>query len=123
MVVIPGYTPATGSIREDYRKTIGRSCSPRQTGGTRIFSPHTVPRLCVSIGRYLNLFKRLTPVRRLSIYRFEHIVTGNSFKAPSKQRLTRESRADAVLGRLAPELEGRWHPRGLVELGADEHHK
>ena len=40
-----------------------------------------------------------------------------------KTRLTSESRADAVLGRPAPELEGRWHPRGLVEVGADEHHK
>jgi Phosphorylase superfamily len=41
----------------------------------------------------------------------------------AQTRLTSESRADPVLGRLAPELEGRWHPRGLVELGADEHHK
>ena len=40
-----------------------------------------------------------------------------------KTRLMSESRADAVLGRPAPELEGRWHPRGLVEVGADEHHK
>jgi hypothetical protein len=30
--------------------------------GTRIFSPYTVPRLCVTIGHYLNLFKRLTAV-------------------------------------------------------------
>ena len=58
----------------------------RNSNDTRIFSPHTVPRLCVTIGRYLNLFKRLTPVRRLSIYRFEHIVADSSFKALSKQR-------------------------------------
>ena len=53
---------------------------------TRIFSPHTVPRLCVTIGRYWYLFKRLMAVSARRFYRFEHIVADSSFKALSKQR-------------------------------------
>jgi hypothetical protein len=34
-----------------------------RTADTRIFSPLTVPGLCVTIGRYWYLFKRLTAVR------------------------------------------------------------
>ena len=41
---------------------------------TRIFSPLTVPGLCVTIGRYWYLFKRLTAVSAGRFYRFEHIV-------------------------------------------------
>jgi adenosylhomocysteine nucleosidase len=51
------------------------------------------------------------------------LVTSIVRRLEVQTRLTSESRADAVLGRPAPELEGRWHPRGLVEVGADEHHK
>jgi hypothetical protein len=52
---------------------------------TRIFSPLTVARLCVTIGRYWYLFKRLTPLLAGRFYRFEHIVADSSFKAHSKQ--------------------------------------
>src|SRR6476620_10216304 len=45
------------------------------------------------------------------------LVTSIVGRLEAQTRLTSESRADAVLGRLAPELEGRWHPRGLVEVG------
>jgi adenosylhomocysteine nucleosidase len=51
------------------------------------------------------------------------LVTSIVGRLKAQMRLTSQSRADAVLGRPAPELEGHWHPRGLVELGADEHHK
>ena len=40
----------------------------------RIFSPRAVPRLCIAIGRYWYLFKRLTAVSAGRFYRFEHIV-------------------------------------------------
>jgi hypothetical protein len=33
-----------------------------RTADTTIFSPHAVARLCVTIGRYWYLFKRLTAV-------------------------------------------------------------
>src|SRR5262249_18283988 len=42
--------------------------------------------MCVSIGRYWYLFKRLTAVSAGRFFRFEHIVTYSSFKAHSKQR-------------------------------------
>src|SRR5262249_42073882 len=41
--------------------------------------------MCVSIGRYWYLFKRLTAVSGGRFYRFEHIVAYSSFKAHSKQ--------------------------------------
>jgi hypothetical protein len=53
---------------------------------TRIFSPLAVAGLCVTIGRYWYLFKRLTAVSAGRFYRFEHIVAYSSFKAHSKQR-------------------------------------
>ena len=56
-----------------------------RTSDTRIFSPLTVARLCVTIGRYWYLFKRLTAVSAGRFYRFEHIATHSSFKAHSKQ--------------------------------------
>src|SRR5215468_8630298 len=52
---------------------------------TRIFSPLAVAGLCVPIGRYWYLFKRLTAVSAGRFYRFEHIVAHSSFKAHSKQ--------------------------------------
>src|SRR5262244_2887700 len=52
----------------------------RGTPGTRIFSPLTVPRLCVPIGHYWYLFKRLTAVFGARFYRFEHIVSYSSSK-------------------------------------------
>src|SRR5262249_19094475 len=41
---------------------------------TRISSPLTAPRLCVTIGRYWYLSKRLTAVLARRFYRFEYIV-------------------------------------------------
>ena len=55
-----------------------------QRNDTRIFSPHTVPRLCVTIGRYWYLFKRLMAVSARRFYRFEHIVTYSSGKVVAK---------------------------------------
>ena len=49
-----------------------------QAADTRIFSPLTVPRLCVTIGRYWYLFRRLTAVSTGRFYRFEHIVADSS---------------------------------------------
>src|SRR5215813_10788839 len=57
-----------------------RECGQGQnrTADTRIFSPLTVPRLCVPIGRYRYLFKRLAAVSAGRFYRFEHIVSYSS---------------------------------------------
>jgi hypothetical protein len=52
--------------------------------GTRIFSPRAVPRLCVTIGRYWYLFKRLMVVSAGRFYRFEHIETYSSGKVVAK---------------------------------------
>src|SRR5215510_7091602 len=51
---------------------------------TRIFSPLTVAGLCVPIGRYMYLFKRLTAVSAGRFYRFVHIVTYSSGKVVAK---------------------------------------
>src|SRR5262245_13533038 len=51
---------------------------------TRIFSPLAVARLCVPIGHYWYLFKRLTAVSAGQIYRFEHIVSYSSSKVVAK---------------------------------------
>src|SRR5262245_24556220 len=59
-------------------------CAP----DTRISSPLTAPRLCVTIGRYWYLSKRLTAVLARRFYRFEYIVY-SSFKAHSKQPISR----------------------------------
>src|SRR5262249_801616 len=59
-------------------------CVWRGWPGTRIFSPLTVPRLCVPIGRYWYLFKRLRAVFGARFYRFEHIVTYSSGKVVAK---------------------------------------
>src|SRR5262247_1705055 len=52
---------------------------------TRIFSPLAVAGLCVTIGRYWYLFKRLTAISAGRFYRFAHIEAYSSFKAHSKQ--------------------------------------
>jgi hypothetical protein len=51
---------------------------------TRIFSPHAVVGLCVTIGRYWYLSKRCTAVLGGRFYRFEHIVSHNSGKVVAK---------------------------------------
>ena len=63
-----------------------RGCGQGQnrTADTRIFSPHTVPRLYVTIGRCLNLFERLTAAQAGRFYRFEHIVAYSFFKVVAK---------------------------------------
>ena len=48
------------------------------------FSPLAVAGLCVTIGRYWYLFKRLTAVQAGRIYRFEHIVSYTSGKVVAK---------------------------------------
>jgi hypothetical protein len=65
---------------EDFGCRQGRN----QTAGTRIFSPLTVARLWVTIGRYWYLFKRLTAVSTGRFYRFEHIVSYSSGKVVAK---------------------------------------
>jgi hypothetical protein len=57
-----------------------------RTADTRIFSPHIVARLCVTIGRYWYLFKRLMAVSACRFYRFEHIVTYSSGNVVAKSR-------------------------------------
>jgi hypothetical protein len=59
----------------------------------RIFSPLAVPGLCVTIGRYWYLFKRLTLFSAGRFYRFEHIVANNSGKVVAKW-LHRRPQAD-----------------------------
>jgi hypothetical protein len=51
---------------------------------TRIFSPLAVAGLCIAIGRYWYLFKRLMAVFGSPFYRFEHIVTYSSGKVVAK---------------------------------------
>ena len=55
-----------------------------RTADTRIFSPVTVAGLCVTIGRYWYLFKRLTALPASRFYRFEHIETYSSGKVVAK---------------------------------------
>src|SRR5215510_13460859 len=59
-------------------------CVWRGWPGTRIFSPLAVPRLCVPIGHYWYLFKRLTVLSARRFYRFEHIETYSSGKVVGK---------------------------------------
>jgi len=51
-----------------------------RTADTRIFSPLTVPGLCVTIGRQLNESKRLSALRTRSIFRSKHIAANGSGK-------------------------------------------
>src|SRR5262249_2752799 len=62
----------------------GCSLQEKKAPATRIFSPLAVPGLCVTIGRYWYLFKRLTAVSAGRFYRFEHIVTYSSGKVVAK---------------------------------------
>jgi hypothetical protein len=55
-----------------------------QPGDTRIFSPLAIPGLCVPIGRYVYVFKRLAAVFGVRFYRFEHIVSYSSSKVIAK---------------------------------------
>jgi|SRR5262245_20807275 len=72
------------------------------------FSPHAVAGLCVTIGRYWYLFKRLTTVSAGRFYRFEHIATNSSFKALSKQReRLDQSPIDRLAASLYPYTEGQ----------------
>jgi hypothetical protein len=66
---------------------IGRLLDRSQTTAapaTRIFSPLAVAGLCITIGRYRYLFKRLTAVSAGRFYRFEHIVAYSSGKVIAK---------------------------------------
>jgi hypothetical protein len=85
----------------------GLECGQRQnpTADTRIFSPLTVPRLCVTIGRYWYLFKRLTAVSADRFYRFEHIVTYSSGKVVAKS----EQHTSSAL--LIKPMEIQFNPR------------
>ena len=62
-----------------------------RTTDTRIFSPLAVPRLCVTIGRYWYLFKRLTVVSAGRFYRFEHMVPYSSSKVVAKSECQQPS--------------------------------
>ena len=61
-------------------ETLGDMFAP----DTRIFSPLAVAGLCVTIGRYVYLFERLTAVSAGRFYRFEHIVSYSSGKVVAK---------------------------------------
>jgi len=65
-----------------------------RTADTRIFSPHVVAGLCVTIGRYWYLFKRLTAVSAGRFYRFEHIMSYSSGKVVAKSGAVLRQRAD-----------------------------
>jgi hypothetical protein len=55
-----------------------------RTADTRIFSPLAVSRLCVTIGRYWYLFKRLTGRFRVDFTDSKDIVTYSSGKVVAK---------------------------------------
>jgi hypothetical protein len=57
---------------------------------TRIFSPLAVAGLCVTIGHYWYLFRRLTAVTAGRFYRFEHIDTYSSGKVVASKCLSHE---------------------------------
>gem|GEM_PF-5234516 len=65
-------------LQSDHRKHLSGVSTkflPLQVGpGTRIFSPHIVPRLCVTIDHQLNEFNSFCWLRYELNYRFEHIV-------------------------------------------------
>src|SRR5262249_1105541 len=85
---------------------------------TRGFSV-LLPRLCVPIGHYWYLFKRLTAVSGGRFSRFEHIVAYSSFKAHSKQRaisgqLAFSSTMEGVCSALVQAQKARWI-QGLMD--------
>jgi hypothetical protein len=55
-----------------------------RTADTRIFSPLMVRGLCDTIGRQLNEYKRLEPLRSGSICRLRHIRADSSGKVVAK---------------------------------------
>jgi hypothetical protein len=61
-----------------------RGVAQMKPDGTRTFNPLAVAGLCLTIGRYWYLFKRLTAVSAGRFYRFEHIVTYSSGKVVTK---------------------------------------
>ena len=72
---------ATGNERvEIFQKLVGAD--------TRIFSPLALAGLCVAIGHYWYLFKRLPAVSAGPFYRFEHINTYSSGKVVAKSDLS-----------------------------------
>ena len=79
-MVQPGYC---GNNLETTLSTL-RCFNNVARAGKRIFSPHAVAGLCVTIGRYWYLFKRLTVVSASRFYRFEHIVAYSSGKVVGK---------------------------------------
>ncbi len=62
----------------------GSGQGQNRTADTRIFSPETVPGLCVTIGRQVNEFNSFCCLRYEPIYRFEHIVAYSSGKVVAK---------------------------------------
>src|SRR5262249_23182632 len=73
--VLMGCRTWTPSPKSNQLDNCGRSLQEKKAPATRIFSPLAVAGLCVSIGRYWYLFKRLTAVSASRFYRFEHIET------------------------------------------------
>jgi len=69
-----------------------------RTADTRIFSPVTVAGLCVTIGRYMYLFKRLTAVQAGRFYQFEHIETSSSGKVVAKYRVRTDAAGFFTIG-------------------------
>jgi hypothetical protein len=65
-------------------KRVERGLGQNRTTDPRIFSPHTVPRLCVTIGHQVNEFNSFQALRTLSIFRLEHVVANSSGKVVAK---------------------------------------
>ena len=65
-------------------ETIWKQLLSRAEPDTRIFSPRAVAGLCVTIGRYWYLFKRLTAVSAGRFSRFEPIRADGSGKVMAK---------------------------------------
>src|SRR5262249_10294304 len=77
--------------RKGFFSETGRRGGTDLTARTRIFSPLAVRGLCVAIGRYWDLFKRLTAVPAGRFYRFEHIETYSSGKVVAKSECQQSS--------------------------------
>jgi hypothetical protein len=54
--------------------------------------------ICVTIGRYWNLFKRLTAVQAGRFYQFEHIETSSSGKVVAKYRVRTDAAGFFTIG-------------------------
>ena len=66
------------------KQSTSNTTSKSNTNDTRTTNPLAVAGLCVTIGRYWYLFKRLMAVSAGRYYRFEHIVTYSSGKVVAK---------------------------------------